>query len=158
MHDPKSLKSKGRHYALFTMPSRKELEKTAKSLMCRLFSMDESDSQSSGSEDESLDNVEDFQKKLLMKVTKAEDQKVPKDTKDQFNSLSKEFSLYIESKSRTPNLELLYRALLNIPPTSVTCERLFSKSGFLVSNRRSSLEDRTIDDLCFLQWWFTKRD
>ena len=61
LHDPKSLKSKGRHYALFTMPPRKELEKTAKSLMCRLFSMEETDSQSS-SEDESLDNVEDFKK------------------------------------------------------------------------------------------------
>ena len=57
-------------------------------------------------------------------------------------------------KKRTTNLELLYQALLNLPPTSVSSERAFSVSGHLVSRRRSSLKDSSIDSLCFLHGWF----
>jgi hypothetical protein len=45
---------------------------------------------------------------------------------------TKEMSAFEASKARTGNLEKLYRALLNIAPTSVASERAFSVSGSFV--------------------------
>jgi hypothetical protein len=42
-------------------------------------------------------------------------------------------SAFEASKARTGNLEKLYRALLNIAPTSVASERAFNVSGSFVS-------------------------
>jgi hypothetical protein len=58
------------------------------------------------------------------------------------------------SRKRTENLEKLYKALLNISPTSVASERAFSISGAFVTKRRSGLSDKSIDDLCFLKGFF----
>jgi hypothetical protein len=66
-------------------------------------------------------------------------------------------SAFEASKQRTGNLEKLYRALLNIAPTSVASERAFSVSGSFVSRRRKGLSNEAIDDLCFLKGYFDSK-
>ncbi|XP_015786600.1 zinc finger BED domain-containing protein 1-like [Tetranychus urticae] len=46
------------------------------------------------------------------------------------------------------NLALKY---LNIPATSVPCERLFSKTGSIISEKRNRIKPELVDALCFLE-------
>jgi len=52
--------------------------------------------------------------------------------------------------SRYPKLKTLACKYLAIPATSVPSERIFSKSGEIVSRRRASLKPSTVDMLVFL--------
>lgn len=52
--------------------------------------------------------------------------------------------------SRYPGLQSLAAKYLGIPATSVPSERIFSKSGEIVSRRRASLKPSTVDMLVFL--------
>ena len=52
--------------------------------------------------------------------------------------------------STLPRLSLIARDVLSIPATSVPSERLFSKAGELISNRRSSLKAKNVDMILFL--------
>ena len=49
-----------------------------------------------------------------------------------------------------PNVYKLAQRYLNIPATSVPCERVFSKAGEVVSQRRSRLKPKTVEMLLFL--------
>lgn len=51
-------------------------------------------------------------------------------------------------------LELCYNALKTVPPTSVESERAFSAAGAICTKIRSSLNDETLDTLCFLRAFF----
>ena len=46
--------------------------------------------------------------------------------------------------------------LKDISPTSVASEREFSVSANFMTDRRTSLKDNTLDDLCFLKDFFRK--
>ena len=52
--------------------------------------------------------------------------------------------------ARFPNLMVLAQKYLAIPGSSVPSERLFSKAGELISERRSKLKPKNIDMLLFL--------
>ena len=52
---------------------------------------------------------------------------------------------------RDHHLELAYRYLLTIFPTSVEAERAFSAAGFIAKQIRSQLGDDTLDALIFLR-------
>ena len=52
--------------------------------------------------------------------------------------------------STLPRLSLIARDVLSIPETCVPSERLFSKAGELISNRRSSLKAKNVDRILFL--------
>ena len=58
---------------------------------------------------------------------------------DDLKFLTKELGIFEGRKERSDCLEKLYKALLNISPTSVSCERVFSIAGGLIPPRRSLL-------------------
>ncbi|XP_055337543.1 uncharacterized protein LOC129587701 [Paramacrobiotus metropolitanus] len=39
-----------------------------------------------------------------------------------------------------------------VPASSTAAERLFSQSGYMINNRRTSLDTETVDDLLFVKW------
>ncbi|XP_065642979.1 uncharacterized protein LOC136074572 [Hydra vulgaris] len=86
---------------------------------------------------------------------------VPK-TKQNINDLikmvRKELSIFEEDGgTRGTNLTLVYDYILTIPPTSVEAERAFSLSGMLCTKIRSSLNDETLYNLCFLRAYFNNK-
>jgi len=58
--------------------------------------------------------------------------------------------LFQSTGERGRCLELVYRWLMLVPPTSVEAERVFSAAGVLCTKTRSRLDDSTLDVLCFL--------
>lgn len=49
-----------------------------------------------------------------------------------------------------PNLAEIYRTNCNMVATSVSCERMFSKTGQIISDRRASLSTNKVRQLMFL--------
>ena len=76
--------------------------------------------------------------------------------KSECKSLKKEMDLFEEKGVRTPSLEKLYQALLSVCPSSVSAERMFSASGFLLHKRRCSMKHSTLDNLVFLKCHWDK--
>lgn len=82
------------------------------------------------------------------------------------DKLSKELELYVHepneaedcnpfewwsiNQSRFPSVAEVARSVLGIPATSVASERLFSKCGLIISDRRSSLSPQHVEQLVFL--------
>ena len=54
------------------------------------------------------------------------------------------------------HLNMFYEHLHSIPPTSVEAELAFSSCGMVATKIRSSLNDETLDMLCFLRFHFKK--
>ena len=69
-------------------------------------------------------------------------------------SVNKEFSVFESTKKRFSNLETLFQCLKAIQPTSVEGERVISACRLSVTKVRSSLNDNTIDTLCFLKFYY----
>jgi hypothetical protein len=61
-----------------------------------------------------------------MAMKELSDHKLVPTQDNNFKSLSKEMNAFEASRKRAENLEKLYKALLNISPTSVASERAFS--------------------------------
>ena len=57
-------------------------------------------------------------------------------------------------KERPDCLEILYKALMHISTTSVSCERVFSIAGGLIPPKRSLLGQERFDELVFLKSYF----
>ena len=134
------------------MPSKKDIERKADSLISRLFpeTLKESDYESMN-ENDTVDD--DFATGLAKAIEKSKSEK----TFDcKLSGIGKEMVLFESSGTRSKNLEKLLNALLTICPTSVSSERAFSVSGSIVVRRRAGLKDETINDLCFLNGFFTK--
>ena len=68
--------------------------------------------------------------------------------------VNKEFSVIESTRKCISNLETLFQCLKIIQPTSVESEQVFSACGLFVTNLRSSLNDNTIDTLCFLKSYY----
>ena len=78
----------------------------------------------------------------------------PKVVNDDLKFLTKEMGIFEGRKEKSDCLQKLYNALLNISPTSVSCERVFSIAGGLIPPRRSLLGDGRFDELVFLKGYF----
>ena len=78
------------------------------------------------------------------------------DKKDISAVVSHEMNIYAQTKVLPKNgyLEVLYNALLTIPPTSVESERAFSVFGYFCNKIRSSLKTATINALIFLREYY----
>ena len=66
-------------------------------------------------------------------------------------SIKREIAVLESTGNRPSSLEKIYNAMLSLPPSSIEAERSFSAAGLFVTNLRTSLNDDTIDNLCFLR-------
>ena len=142
---------------LFKMPTRKEVEKKAKELLIKLHkNAAEKEPAAQESTSENTESGNEFGTQLKEAMEKAMEPVSPND--EQFKSLEAEMKAYDSNGKRSPNLELLYRALLSIKPTSVAAERAFSISGTFLSKRRARLKNSVVDDLCFSKDFLEKNE
>ena len=65
-----------------------------------------------------------------------------------------ELQLYESTGNINGNLKKILDALMTIQPTSIESERVFSMSANFCTKKRSSLNDNSIDCLCFLKSYF----
>ena len=72
--------------------------------------------------------------------------------------LNADITAYKKSGVRSERLEKLYRALLNISPTSVSSERAFSVSGRQIRKERPRMDFKTANNLVFLDSYFRYKD
>ena len=71
--------------------------------------------------------------------------------------VEREMQLYkINPKERPKYLELLFKALKTIKPTSVEPERAFSAMGFFVTKLRNRMSDKTLDALITMRQHYKK--
>jgi hypothetical protein len=82
----------------------------------------------------------------------------PQPEKSLTATIKKEMGLFENGGKRGYHLSLAYNFLKGIVPTSVESERAFSSSGYICNKIRSSLNDDTIDHLCFLRSYFQLLD
>ena len=72
--------------------------------------------------------------------------------------VEKEMHLYkIYPKERTSYLQLLYKALMTIKPTSVEANRAFSAMGFFDTKLRNRTSDKTLDALITMRQRYKKQ-
>lgn len=76
--------------------------------------------------------------------------------KDFTKVIKREMAVLEDGGGRGFHLELLYKYLLTIKPTSVDSERAFSNAGLLCTKVRARLSDESIDTLSFLRSYFQK--
>ena len=74
------------------------------------------------------------------------------------DTFSREIGLFIAGKKQTTQLQLLHKALLTVPPTSVEAERVFSAGGLFLTKLRSRMSDKTLDKLIFLKLFFALKN
>jgi hypothetical protein len=63
---------------------------------------------------------------------------------------SNSFNWWSANRARFPDIATVARSYLAIPATSVASERIFSKCGLTVSDRRSSLSPQHTEQIVFL--------
>lgn len=68
------------------------------------------------------------------------------------------FQLFELTKKRTQNLELLYKVLLSVKPTSTDSERVFSTAGNFVTKSRNRLSDYSLHAVVFLKALFSQEE
>jgi hypothetical protein len=72
---------------------------------------------------------------------------------DLMKTIKKEINL-LETGTRGYHLELAYKYLMSIPPTSIEPERAFSAAAYLGNKLRTRLGDDTLNALLFLRSYF----
>ena len=147
----------------FTMPTRLNIQKCAKSLMLRLFPLyrpDDNDPYTDGGSRETDVNDNAMHKKLEdqleQSILLATTQKTESD--DEYKSIAKDMLAYEASGKRPKNLDLLMDALESIPPTSVESERIFSITGKILTKQRARMSDKMLDALVFLKAWYKTQE
>ena len=76
-------------------------------------------------------------------------------SKDLSKTIRNEIAVFEEGGNRGTYLQKSYEYLKTVKPTSVESVRGFSASGNIVTKLRSSLEDETLNALCFTRGYFT---
>jgi hypothetical protein len=70
------------------------------------------------------------------------------------NIIGRELDFLRATGQRGKILDLVYKALMSIPPTSVEAERAFSASGLFLTKLRSRLADKTLAKMTMLRYYF----
>ena len=79
----------------------------------------------------------------------------PKPSKKLFDTTNYVFR-EVNPIERPKYLELLFKALKTIKPTSVEAERAFSAMGFFVTKLRNRMGDETLDGLITMRKYYQK--
>ena len=145
---------------LFKLDSKNQMIKTAKKLFKRLFP--KLDSATNDTED--VENVnfvnddedESFESRLEKEIFKGTQAAKPSEC--EIDEIANDFAYFEKNKKKPDSLELLYKALLSIKPTSVEAERNFSAANFFLSDRRAGkMSHGMLDNLCILRAYFLKQ-
>jgi hypothetical protein len=73
---------------------------------------------------------------------------------DLIKIIKKEMNLFENGGTRGHHLELAFKYLMSIPPTSIESERAFSAAAYIGNKLRSRLGDGSLDALLFLRSYF----
>lgn len=141
--------------SFFKLESRKEILMTAQNLMLRLFKVSNALDTADEISDENMNLDWTLDEKLNRSIEKSTYSPNINNQNDG-KTLKSEFDIYLRTGSLGPNLSKLKNALFTIRPTTTQNERNFSVSGNFVSKKRTRLSDQTVNDLCFLKFYFTK--
>ena len=141
--------------------NRNEIAKTSKMLFFRLFK-EQSVVASVDDNDDVTEPPAKLSKASQLEMLISNDKGAMKrrrsrTTPDLLKELKLEMAVFESTGKRPNSLEALYQALITVPPTSVEAERCFSAAGLFVTKLRTSLNDETIDKLCFLRSFFRPR-
>jgi hypothetical protein len=93
---------------------------------------------------------------LELEISKSKrtiDPKTQKET-DLVKIIKKEMNLFENGGTRGHHLELAFKYLMSIPPTSIESERAFSAAAYIGNKLRSRLGDGTLDALLLLRSYF----
>lgn len=69
-------------------------------------------------------------------------------------NLKQEFKLFEATMKKTETLDMIYKALKMIKPTSTDAERTFSISGDFCTKKRTRLTDNSLNSLVMLKYYF----
>ena len=72
--------------------------------------------------------------------------------------IKREMIIFENTAQRLALLEVIFRAIKTLPPTSVEAERAFSAAGLFFTKIRSRLSDRAIDHCCFLRGYLKNKN
>ena len=162
LHDPNTLQTEPTD-AFFNLASKATITRLAKSELLRLRSTTVEQIERVGEQEQDIgDEVEaeeheheiDLEEELQKCIDESIQAKEIPDLQSETVDMKSEFRLFETSKTRTVNLEFLYRALMTIPPTSVEAERSFSAAGNFVTKIRSRLGDKSLHNLMFLKKYY----
>ena len=139
--------------------NRNEIAKTSKMLFFRLFK-EQSVVASVDDNDDVTEPPVKLSKASQLEMLISNDKGAMKrrrsrTTPDLLKELKLEMAVFESTGKRPNSLEALYQALITVPPTSVEAERCFSAAGLFVTKLRTSLNDETIDRLCFFKILFS---
>ena len=140
----------------FEFPTKTELAKTARDLFVRLFpSQDdnnEEDDENAEEEPPAKQSKAEELDALLSRKTVSRSNPGPRNfSQEMLKTMKKEMAVFESTGKRPSSLEKVYKALKTIPPSSVEAERSFSAAGLFVTKLRTTLNDETVDTLCFLR-------
>jgi hypothetical protein len=136
--------------------------KQIKSIVERLSSQDKNETKEeerSGSQtdDETKQHTQlTLKEKLQLDIDKSMESPDPEVRNESglVNSIRREMNLFENGGVRGYHLELAYKYLLSIPPTSVEPEQVFSAAAYVGNKLRSRLGNETLDALIFLRMYF----
>jgi hypothetical protein len=147
--------------------SKSDLAKKARDIHVHIFpseelSLSENDTYNENEVEEppkKLSKSEELDLVLAMSERKSErvERGLASSNSDVLKCLKREIAVLEHTGDRPNNLERIYKALLTIPPTSVEAERSFSAVGLFVTKLCTSLNDETINMLCFIRSCLSKK-
>lgn len=141
----------GNENVRFPIPSRTEINKIMKELIDRLFiSQDITETPASAMNEDTdvLKVFPDLKSQFQAAIAKDSMNVRVRPVQSLHNTLSREMTLFENGGTRGKYLEMVYQALLCIPPTSIEAERAFSAAGNLCTKLRIRLSDDTLDAFC----------
>ena len=153
---------------LFKRPSKAKITDFIKCLIMRLNPATdiEIEAETESQEDES--NIPKKQKKsdlqseleqaVVQMSQRAHKPKTQNHEKTLLATIKKEMSMFEGGGLKGVHLELAFKYLMVIVPSSVESERVFSSAGYLCNKIRSSLNDETLSELSFLRSIFQLND
>ena len=165
LDDPNTyLKALTQKNAILKRSTVNEIALTIKEIVHRLFLIDENVNENSlNREDEATyectENITKKEELNCILSKKNTNVLTVVNFQNNVSSIKKEMSIFekINKRSGSHLFEQMYNALLTIPPSSVEAEKCFSAAGLFVTKLRTSLNDETIDLLCFLRSYLLQK-
>ena len=149
------------NYDFCKAPSITSIKKELKNMILKfenkpLCELNESTEMNESSEDIEVNEAVSLKDKLNLVLKQSSSPSLNRKNYSINSALMKEIDIFINGGDRGYYLQKLYEYLSTVQPTSVEAERCFSSSGYICSKYRSRLDDKTLNALIFLRFYFKK--